>query len=324
MLNRLNRKLKIALGLVLLCLIYLSADWWFLYSNDAYLYSDVVEVSSQVSGFIKQVFVKDNQSVKQGELLMQIDEAPFILKVHQDNAALEEAQHQLSVLIAKKIQSSAELEAAQAQHNLANANLKRYQSLVKTGAISKQYFEQINTQQQISSAQIKVDQAEIDQATKAVLLQQSTIKAMQNQLALSEYNLSQTKIYAANSGHINHLEVFKGDYVTPGKTLFGLVSQNAWQVIANYESNHISHIHTGDRVFIYIAGHPFHIFLGHVESIGRAVSRDQVAPNAALPYIEPVTSWIRYPYRFPVRIKLDQLPKDFSLYMGTDARTFVL
>ncbi|MFT6835733.1 MAG: multidrug resistance efflux pump, partial [Francisellaceae bacterium] len=82
------------------------------------------------------------------------------------------------------------------------------------------------------------------------------------------------------------------------------------------------------RVWVYISSRPWHFYEGRVLSIERAVARSETPENAALPYVKPVLSWIRYPYRIPVRIKLDDWSNgnenNIPLYMGTDARIFIL
>lgn len=318
-----RKRLTIAGSILLALLVYFTYDAWFLYCNDSYIMSDLVEVTPQVAGTISHIYVKDNEFVHKNQLLIEIDQTPFKLEVEKQRVLLNQAKQEYLLLTTKKNEASAALEVAKANLDLANLQLKRYQYLIQRRVVSQQFYDEAQTKQKISTSQTLQANEKIKHAEEELALQREKIKNVENQLRLAEQTLSYTQIYASMDGYINNLNIYLGSYATHGKPLFGLVSNHAWRVIANYQSNMISHIHPGNYVLIYISGYTGHLFIGKVESIGHAVARESGSNNPALPYVKPITDWIRYPYRYPVRI-IFLSPPHIQLRMGTDVRTFVL
>ena len=104
--------------------------------------------------------------------------------------------------------------------------------------------------------------------------------------------------------------------------MFGITESDEWWVEANYKECFVGKIKPGQKVWIQCDLYPFRLFEGEVVNACTAVSRREV-PQTTLPYIEPTIDWIRLQYRFPVRIKFVNLPKDVKLRMGADVRTLI-
>jgi membrane fusion protein (multidrug efflux system) len=174
------RKAALAgLGLVLAGFLLL----WFVTRNqettdDAFIESNVVQISPHVGGYVTRVLVNDNQWVKAGDVLAEIDARDYELRVKQAEALLEAsqarhgaAQQDLSVVTttskaqiaqaasaleaaqASSAQASAQASAAEAQAQLTHADLQRYEALYKKDEISKQRLEQANTAERAAQAQ---------------------------------------------------------------------------------------------------------------------------------------------------------------------------
>ncbi len=160
-------------------------------TDDAYVDGHIINLSSRVPGIVKQVYVDDNQLVKKGDLLLELDPTDYQLKVNQDRAALLLANRQTlaSSLTTKQMdisaqaqttqasgeiaaakagvdaarsavpdaeaqvsQASAELDAAKAQTLKAQKDFQRYQFLVNQGAVSKQEFDSMKTTYDVALA----------------------------------------------------------------------------------------------------------------------------------------------------------------------------
>ena len=122
--------------------------------------------------------------------------------------------------------------------------------------------------------------------------------------------------------YINNLRVYSGDRVDTNQPLFGLIEKNSWRIVANIKESNLVGITPGKKVLLYIASIPWWLHIGTIESIGVGVARSKDQDNAAMPYVKPTTSWIRYAYRVPVRIRLDNPPP--QLYVGTNAKILVI
>ncbi|MEH6477559.1 MAG: HlyD family secretion protein [Sneathiella sp.] len=304
-------------------LLYYSSGYFFVYNNNAYVSADVVRIAPGVSGIVDEVSVTDNEFVTAGSLLLSLQQAPFLLAVQTAQAQLEKVLVEQKNLNTETAEALSEVKINEARNKLAAVEFKRYQKLLKSGNISQQKFDE-------EQEQYRVTQLEIAQAKQAyqLSLQQAAIyaaevKDLQSVLGLTKYRLKISKIYAPQDGYVNNLKVYAGGYANSGDTLFGFVGHNTTRIVANIKDTNLAMLHKDKPVWVYLSSYPWQIFRGKVESIGRGVSRTKSLEKPALPYIEPVTNWIRYSYRIPVRITLTDFPKDETAYVGIDARVLV-
>lgn len=313
---------------VLFYLAYYSSGYYFVYNNDAYVFAHVSRVAPVVSGRINKVYVHDNEYVKQGQLLVELDQAPFVNTVEFTKGMLLEYEFKLQQLKSEIAELEADINVIKAELNLSNIEWERFKKLLEQGAASSERFDVKRANYQVMQAKlIRAEQAVVNANEEKKVLK-ALIEAYKGKLGVAEYNLKHSKIYADKNGYINHLRVYNGDFATSGEAMFGFVEQGSWQIIADIKSNNLPIVKAGKTVWVYISSRPWHLYEGKIKSVGRAVARNSTPDDAALPYVKPVLSWIRYPYRIPVLIDLVDWPinnsSDSPLYMGTDARVFIL
>ena len=104
-------------------------------TDDAYVDADVVGIVAQVAGPIVSLPVEDNQSVRAGELLFEIDPRPFEIAVEKAQAELEKTGQNVSALADEVASAEAQVQEARAQLRLAQVQWKRIEPLAKTGAV---------------------------------------------------------------------------------------------------------------------------------------------------------------------------------------------
>ena len=131
---------------------YMKAPW----TRDGHVRADIVQIAPDVSGFVTDVLVRDNQAVKRGDVIFRIDRERFSLALQQADA-----------VVAGRL----------ATLNEANADLKRYHALT-TDAVSQQKQEQVLATQQLAKA--NYDQALADQAVAKLNLDRSEVRAPVN------------------------------------------------------------------------------------------------------------------------------------------------
>lgn len=309
---------------ILLSVLLFFASSYVLYCNDAYLRSDFVYVVPRVEGYITKINVKNNQLIKQDTLMVEVNSVTYQAKVDYLLAQINAAK--LDLLSAEQSYKAAisTRDSVDSELKLARNTLRRYQELLKDNFVSKERIEKLQNNVKILSENYEKSIIQITQVEINLKKQKVNIDKLNAELSDAEYMLSMTKISSSIEGYINNLELSVGDYVSPGKPLFGITGSKNWRIIANYKQADLAHIKIGDRVIVYIPNFPWRLWLGKVSAIGRAVARNSTGENPALPFIEPVTDWIRYPYRFPVYIDLDNLPSANDLYMGMDIYTLIV
>lgn len=309
--------------IIVLVLLYYSSGYFFIYNNDAYVDADWVKVTSAVPGPITNVPVQDNQFVKKGTLMLQLEAQPFQIAIAQAKANLADAIAKRNMQKAVIAESKAQLVIEKDQAHLAKIELTRYQNLVSKGSVSIQTFQEKKTAYQTAEAMVSKAEADLNQSDKQLAVDNADIAAQKSLLDLAKYNFSKSKITAPADGFVNNMSVYTGDYAKVGETLFSFIKARTWRVVANIKEGNLVDLQPGKTVWLYLSSHPWHLYKGKVQSVGRGVSREPTPQNAGLPYVKPVTDWIRYPYRIPVRIQfVEQPPKD-TLHVGTDARVFV-
>ncbi len=292
------------------------------YTDNAYVRSDLIALAPQVTGRVVTVAVTDNQVVRRGDLLMEIDPEPFQLAVDASEARLRQAGAMAEAGRASRAAAHDQLDSAAAQLTDAQAMEQRIAAIRQSGAVSRDEVDAALATSRSSQARVAAQQATIARAQSMLGAQQAGIGLAQSELASAEWRLSHTKIFAPADGVISNFNVQIGDTAEADKPLVGIIAATAWRVIANYKQSYLPSIHEGATAWVWLDAHPWHFYRGRVRSIGRGIDRQPVE-GGLLPYIAPTTDWIRLPHRFPVTIELVDPPPNLTLYMGADARTIV-
>jgi len=223
-------------------------------TDNAYVSAEIYPVNSRIGGVVMAVTSKDNQSVKPGEVLVQLDPREYQVSLAQAKADLELAKQQ----------------AETARQNINNvvaidtpANSQVGVNAAAQSRIAASKSQNINQQVELNRQQYKTAQAAIAQK--------------QAELKQAELQLSYTKITAMLGGQVGNKDVRVGQQVQPGQTLMSLVQPNPW-VVANFKETQLEKIRPGQKAEIKIAAFPSRKFIGKVDSISPA-SFSRFAPT---------------------------------------------
>ncbi|HMK48674.1 MAG TPA: HlyD family secretion protein [Thermodesulfovibrionales bacterium] len=300
-----NNKNKKKLGMIVLAaLVVIGAVTVFFYlrykaahvsTDDAYVDGYIHTIASKISGTVKNIYIKDNQAVKKGDLLLEIDPIDYKVKVDEASSSVDTERAKLSEIDARievsKDQLSeltAALEAARANYELQEANLKqaerdglRAENLYRSETISKDRYEKTLTAASVAQAQAKAAREQVKRAEKALGTQKSvirqvmalkgsqvsTIKEKAAKLDAAELNYGYTKVYAPVDGYISKRSVETGNQIQAGQPLMAVVPLDDIYVAANYKETQLQKIKPGQRVDIKVDTYPGKTFKGKVDSI---------------------------------------------------------
>jgi membrane fusion protein, multidrug efflux system len=290
-------------------------------TENAYINADVVNVAAQVSGRVTAVHVEDNQHVRKGDPLFDIDPEPFTI-------ALSRAQADLALAREAARQDSAEVSVARAQvaqmeSDLANARdtYARDKELVAQHFLSQQSLDDARTRQQSLQASLEQARAKL---TKALAMPQKpeergdVLKA-QAAIEQAKLDLSHTHVTAAQDGVISNLSLTAGSLVAAGQPLFALIADNSFHIDANFKETELPGIHPGQDVDISIDMYPGQHFKGKVESISGGTG----TAFSLLPAQNATGNWVKIAQRVPVRIKLAPTDANHPLRIGATATVSV-
>ncbi len=279
--------------LTLILIVAIVYNLQFQTTDDAYIENHMVQVAPKVAGQIKAVYIQDNQHVKTGDLVAEIDSADYIVKANQARASYEKA------LAAQKI-AKANFNAAQISIENAKADYERYKKLYETGAVSKQQLDMAETRYQTSQANlVNADENVMSEHQNKVA--DADIKVLKALKDKAELELGYTKIYVPQDGTVSGKRVEVGAYVQTGSPLFAIVPNEVW-IIANFKENQVGKMKKGQPVDIKIDAYPNKVFKGKIDSIQRASG----AKSSLFPPENAVGSFVKIVQRIPVKIVFDE------------------
>ena len=330
-----KRRPVIAIGTVMLGTLlflglhFLARSFTHESTDDAFLSANVVALAPRVAGQVKRVYVDDNQPVKAGELLVEIDPADYEVQLAQKQAAQVAAEANVRLLeasinlLATEVataeatakQSEAEAEADQARAGQANSDLKRAEDLIRKNTISPQEFDSAKAAAAAADATLKAgrekassdrskiaeSQAQLEAGRRAWQRAQAQAHQAEADVRQAKLNLSYTRLTAPQEGRVTHKAVEEGDYVQVGQRLLALVPAEVW-VTANFKETQLQRIQPGQPVKIEVDSIGGRTFAGHVDSI-------QAGSGAAFSLLPPenaVGNFVKVVQRVPVKITFDK------------------
>jgi membrane fusion protein, multidrug efflux system len=266
-------------------------------------------------GFVALAF-NDFQSVKKGELLVQIDPADYQAQVDQAEAgvigaqaALDNLSNQVELQYATIEQAEAARSSAEAQEIEARQEDERQQSLSQTYAGTRQRFEQATAAYAKAQADVRASRAVIAAQRHQLEVLQGTkkqraadLEAAKAMLAAAQLRLGYTTITAPFDGVTGERQVQPGDYVNVGTNLVNVVPLPNVFVIANYKETQLTHVNPGQPVEITVDSFPKQTLHGRVERISPASG----SQFALLPPDNATGNFTKVVQRIPVRIALDK------------------
>ncbi|WP_428333020.1 HlyD family secretion protein [Novosphingobium sp.] len=298
-------------------------------TDDAYVAADTTSVAPRIRGFVTQVLVRDNQTVRAGDPLVTIDPEEFDARLAAARSGVADAQANVAAAQAALVALSAQerasdatvastatsIRSARADAAHAEADKARYDALVASGAVARRDAETYRTtavgaEQQAAhaSAQLAVakSQAGVTRAQRpgleaAVQKAQAALLNARAALALAEQDRRHTQLTAPVDGVIGNRQVRVGDYVQPGTLLLTVVPMQALYVTANFKETQIRRMAPGEAATI------------AVDALGAKSLRgtvDSLAPGSGstfslLPFEPGTGNFTKIVQRVPVRIRLD-------------------
>lgn len=255
---------------------YFSNPW----TRDGQVRAQIVQVASRVSGMVTKIAIIDNQFVKKGTLLFEIDPEPFLIQIAQTKADLR--------------REYANLRGSKIEYDRVQEIAKKDKGAVSQKDLNRREVEYLKAQAKIDSLKEKLNSAKL--------------------------NLAFTKVYASVDGYVSNINFQVGSQAVANNPILALVDSNSFWVFGYFRESMLQEIHIGDKVEVTLMAYKDKPISGVVESIGWGIAHSDGNPGAnLLPSIKPVFQWIRLAQRIPVRVKLDKLPKGVKLRFGLTA-----
>jgi len=302
----------IVTGAVILGLIVLYRQNYYPRTEDAEVFANFIGIAPQVEGPLIRLHVRDNQFVKKGELLYEIDERPYQYALEtaiSEQATLQgqisDERRRIAALVSAVSVSQANIHSAEAdvasleravnrqraEWTYASNNLHRLEPLLtkqfvtvdqidraRTSEVAEsEALRQAESQLQLAKAQLNSALAQHQQAQHAV----TTLEPLMNQRGAREaavknarYNLDNCRVYAPFDARVTNLTISEGAYAHIGQQVFTLIDARTWWAIGNFREGQLQRISPGMRADVYVLSKPDVHFTGAVDSIGFGVTPD--------------------------------------------------
>lgn len=271
-------------------------------TDDAYIDGRVHQVAFKVPGTVLKLHVDDNQDVKKGDLLIELDPADYELKVNEANAAVEAEKSRLADAEAGIRTAAANLAIQQVTLNQAQLDMDRGEKLFQKEVITKERHEKITTALELAKAQVVAAEEQLSKAKAVRDLEESLIKQKQASLDIAQLNLSYTKLYSSADGYVTKRSVEVGNQVQAGQPLMAVVNLGDIWLVANYKETQLEKVKAGQDVTILVDTYPGKIFKGKVDSVmaGTGAAFSLFPPENAL------GNYVKVVQRVPVKITFDK------------------
>lgn len=340
--------LRRILGLVALCAAlgaggYFGYRYWtegrFMVStDDAYVKADMATIAAKVSGYVQSVAVVENQAVKKGDLLAQIDPVDYRLavdaakgKIETQGATIARLEAQARVQRSTIDQMRASLAATEADRVRAVAEFNRASELMQHNFGTAQRIDQTRADRDraiaaVASAQAQVAAAEANLAV--INAQRLEAERTRDELGVAldraKRDFDFATVRAPFDGIVGNKAVQPGQYVQPGTRLLTLVPPQTAYVEANYKETQLRYLRPGQHALVRLDAHSHRVIEGTVESFAPASG----AQFSMLPPENATGNFTKIVQRLPVRIKIPAdvavegfLAPGLSVVVEVDTRT---
>jgi membrane fusion protein (multidrug efflux system) len=283
-------------------------------TDDAYVRGDITPLSAKVEGYVRRVAVDDFQRVKEGDLLVEIEDDDYRARVAQADADLLGAEAAIENLKARKAAQHAQvaeaedaIKATQADVERTRLEAARQRTLLATTFGTPQRVEQADAAAERLAATLARNQAQLEAQRRqlAVLDTQEAqlradVKAKQAALDLAKINLGYTRILAPVGGMVSERDVRDGQYVHAGSQVISVVPlDNVW-VVGNYKETQLTHVAIGQRAEIRADTFPGVVITAIVDSIAPASG----AQFSLLPPDNATGNFTKVVQRIPVKLRI--------------------
>ncbi|HYD05966.1 MAG TPA: HlyD family secretion protein, partial [Reyranella sp.] len=277
-------------------------------TDNAYVQQDKVSISAEVSGRIVEVAVRENQSVRQGDLLFRLDPEPYRLALAEADASIAAAEVNHVGMETDLASKAADIVTARANLAFAQEQYRREAELMRRGFSTRARMDAMT--QAVAAARGQLANAQGAQAKAAAALATAptapgvdpAVLAGQVQKRKASYDLGRTEVRAPVGGVVSQADrLLVGQMMTQGLPAVSIVVGNRSWIEANFKETDLARMRVGQPAELWFDAYPGLKLKGHVASIGAGTGSE----FSVLPAQNANGNWVKVTQRVPVRIAID-------------------
>jgi multidrug resistance efflux pump len=331
---------------------YMRYPW----TRDGLVRAQVVQIIPRLSGALVHVPIENNQLVKKGDLLFEIDPSTFQATVNLVRAQLDNMRdivksltEQVDVLVrqvgerdAELSQARFEVEGSAAEAENARVVYERAEKLLVEGVGTASDADNKAAAYQVALAEWRAARARVSQATDALAQAKDglargladlgtpgennpRLRRASADLEIAQLNLDFTKVWAPTDGYVTNLQLHVGDSAVANQPIMALIDANSFYVEAFFRETFVGNIQNGDRAVVTLMSYPDTPLEASVESIGWGIAQQNGSTGfQLLPSVSATFEWIRLAQRIPVIVRIKKVPDNIKLRAGTTASVIAI
>ncbi len=283
-------------------------------TDDAYVEAEKVGISTDVSGLVQEVDVKDNEHVTAGQVLYRLDPRQFQIAL--DNAKANLSQVALSIEAMKEDYQRmlSEIAAEQSQVDLDQANYNRYAALLRTGTVAQAVYDQArftldNDKSKLAALrqQAQVQLAKLAGNADIAVKDHPQHRQAEAHVAEAQRQLDHTIVKAPFPGTVTNVPaIAPGKYLAASTTAFYLLDTDHIWVDAAPKETELTNVRPGQKATVTVDTYPDVVWHGVVESVSPAAAQE----FSLLPAQNTSGNWVKVVQRVPMRVRIDTSDKN--------------
>jgi membrane fusion protein (multidrug efflux system) len=298
----------------------------FVSTEDAYVKTDIAQISPEVAGRVIDVTVADQTPVKAGELLLRLDPVPYQLALDKAEATLDAARIQVENARASYFETRSELGEVESQADYLQRQFQRQKELARTGVVSATKLEEAQNEASVARDRLNVVRARLQRVLTMLggdpaipTDQHPMVRDKRAERDRASLDLSHTTLVAPIGGVAVNVKLQPGEQVKAATPLFVIVSDRRPWVEVNLKETELTHVRVGQQARVVLDTYPDEIWDGEVASISPATG----AEFAILPPQNASGNWVKVVQRLPARVRLLPHDGESPLRAGTTATVSV-
>lgn len=289
-------------------------------TDNAFVRAAKVTVNARVAGQAVEILVRDNQRVRQGQVLFRLDPEPYQIAVDQAEARLGSTRLQIEALKTTYRQQQAELQSAKDTADFSEREYDRKKALVVSDFTPRAVYELAETNFKVARQHVAAVEQQIANTVVALngdprvdVDRHPTVRAARAQLDRARLDLSYTTVTAPDDGVVTKVDDLQvGGFVNPGAAVFSLLSSRDVWIEANFRETGLTHMRPGQEATIDVDAYPDRTFRAHIVSMSPGTGSD----FSVLPPENATGNWVKVVQRLPVRLELDDVDSSRPLFSG--------
>ena len=276
-------------------------------TENAYVKADIVQISSEVAGRVKDVRVKDHAPVEAGSVLIVLDPEPFRIALAKAEAELDAVKAQVQTLVATWSEAKSELKEAESKVAFWQAQLTRQVQLAGRGIVASTKVEEVENSAIAASDRALVMRDKVQRVATQLggdpgrpIEQHPMVREKHAERDRAALDLSRAIIVAPVDGTVVNVRLQPGEQIRAATALFSLVSASQPWVEANFKETELTFVRPGQTATVVLDMHPEVTWQARVESISPATG----AEFALLPPQNASGNWIKVVQRLPIKLRL--------------------